>query len=226
MPKATTVRFTEEVFARLDEASARTGLPVNSIVVAACLEWMERHAPNPAMTLQALSTPMPAAPRWATLRRALQVARPQAAAYPFERFSGMAQELLARAQAEAQKAGFSYIGTEHLLLAALGDPESQATKILTSLSITEGDVRAALEKVLRTHTGPRASWVVPTSRVKKVIELAFKVCQGASDPHVSTGHVLVALVMEGDGIAAHVMKDLGATRTAVEQELAKVEPEA
>ena len=40
MAKATTVRFTDEVYQRLDQASTRTGMPVNSIVVAACLELM------------------------------------------------------------------------------------------------------------------------------------------------------------------------------------------
>ena len=41
MAKATTVRFTDELYQRLDVASARTGLPVNSIVIAACLECLQ-----------------------------------------------------------------------------------------------------------------------------------------------------------------------------------------
>ena len=49
MTKATTIRFTDDVFARLDQASSWTGMPVNSIVVAACLEWMQRHSPDPRL---------------------------------------------------------------------------------------------------------------------------------------------------------------------------------
>jgi hypothetical protein len=227
MARATTIRFTDEVFARLDQASSWTGMPVNSIVVAACLEWMERHPPAGAAP-DVMVRPTPT-PRWSTIRRAVELAvakRPTPGMYPFEAFSESAQRLLTRAQGEAQKSGFSYIGTEHLLLAALGDPESQATRILTSLGVTELELRTALDKLLTEHKHPKASFVVPTSRVKKVIELAFKLCQGASDPRVTTGHVLLALVIEGDGIAAHLMKDLGADRAAVESALEQAEPEA
>src|SRR5580704_2557442 len=111
MAKATTVRFTDEVFGRLDQASARTGMPVNSIVIAACLEWMQRHTP---MTAQLPGVDLPSTeglpfavpPRWATIRRAVEQARLMRApksAYPFERFTGGAQKLLALAQAEAEK---------------------------------------------------------------------------------------------------------------------------
>lgn len=41
--KQTTVRFADEVYTRLELASARTGLPINSIVVIACLTWLEEH---------------------------------------------------------------------------------------------------------------------------------------------------------------------------------------
>jgi hypothetical protein len=226
MARATTVRFTDEMFARLDQASARTGMPVNSIVIAACLEWMERHTPTAGPAdLRRITTP-PA--RWSTIRRAVELAaskRPASAMYPFESFTESAQKFLTRAQDESRKAGFSYIGTEHMLLAALGDPESQATHILAALGVTENEVRPALERLLTKRKGGRASFVVPTSRVKRVIELAFKLCESTPDPRVSTGHILLALAVEGDGIAAHLMKDLGADREAVEVELGRTEPE-
>ena len=230
MTKATTVRFADEIFARLDQASARTGMPVNSIVVAACLEWMDRHTPSLQMPGSVALGAVAATPRWSTIRRAVELAvakRPAPVQYPFESFSESAQMLLARAQSESQRAGFNYIGTEHLLLAALGDPESQATRVLASLGVTEELARRSIEEKLAVaQKQPRPSFVLPTARVKKVIELAFKLCQGASDPRVSTGHLLLALVLEGDGMAAHVMNDLGATRAAVEEALAQAEPEA
>lgn len=205
-------------------------MPVNSIVVAACLEWMDRHTPSPAIPGTVALSPLAPAPRWSTIRRAVELAvakRPAAVQYPFESFTESAKTLLTRAQTEAQRAGFNYIGTEHLLLAAFGDPQSQATKVLSSLGVTEELVRHALEeKLAAAQKQPRPSFVLPTARVKKVIELAFKLCQGAGDPRVSTGHVLLALLLEGDGMAAHLMNDLGATREAVEEALAQVEPEA
>src|SRR2546428_14117254 len=115
MAKATTVRFTDEVYQRLDQASARTGMPVNSIVVAACLEWMQRHMPEQVWQPERpMGLAFPAAPRWSTIRRAMRQAGRAPNMYPFERFSEHAKALLTISQTEAEKAGFNYIGTEHL----------------------------------------------------------------------------------------------------------------
>ena len=237
MAKATTVRFTDEMFARLDQASARTGMPVNSIVIAACLEWMQRHTPAPGADpsprvelsgYQPLAVTVP--PRWATLRRAVEVAvgkRSPAGMYPFEQFTPSAQKLLTLSQTEALKAGFSYIGTEHMMLAAFGDADFQSAKILAALGVEETAVRSALDKVLGRKKRAVPTKIIPTSRVKKVIEQAFQLCSQMGDPRVSTGHVLLALATEGEGIAAHVLKDLGATKERIESQLGQVsEPEA
>jgi ATP-dependent Clp protease ATP-binding subunit ClpC len=64
--------------------------------------------------------------------------------------------------------------------------------------------------------------IIPTSRVKIVIELAFKLCSQAGDQKVGTGHMLLALAAEGQGIAAHLLKDLGATKQRIESELAQL----
>lgn len=240
MGKATTVRFTDELFGRLDQASARTGLPVNSIVIAACLDWLQRHSPpmdvplgGPHLlspdVLREGSVMTQAAPRWATLRRAVEQAvgkRLQTATYPFGGFTPSAQKLLTLAQTEALKAGYSYIGTEHLLLAAFGEADFHSAKILKELGVEEAAVRSALDKLLAKKKRATPTKIIPTSRVKVVIELAFKVCLTAGDPRVSTGHILLALSSEGKGIAAHVLNDLGATRQRIDSALAQLsEPE-
>jgi Clp amino terminal domain, pathogenicity island component len=235
MTKATTIRFTDEVFARLDQASSWTGLPVNSIVVAACLEWMQRHAPDPNLPVSTFVAPAGFAarpggpPRWATIRRAVvqAVGKGQTLQkYPFARFTASAQTLLTQAQNEASSTGFNYIGTEHLLLASFVDQTWHAAMVLAALDVQEPMVRAALDEILSGKKTPPRSHVVPTARVKKVIELAFELCGAANEPRVSTGHVLLALATEGDGLAAHWLKDAGATPERIQDELAKLsEPE-
>ncbi|HET7420230.1 MAG TPA: Clp protease N-terminal domain-containing protein [Candidatus Dormibacteraeota bacterium] len=229
MAKATTVRFSDEVYARLDQASARTGMPVNSIVVAACLEWMQRHTPemhSPA----AFTGPIAAAPRWATIRRAVVQAigqRQPLSQYPFERFTAGAQALLSEAQNEALGAGYAYIGTEHLLLACFADRAWQAAKILETLDVHEQDIRAALDDLMRNKKEPARPHIVPTSRVKKVIEIAFNLCGAAGDPRVSTGHLLLALATEGEGMAALLLSGAGTDQEKIRGELEKIsEPEA
>jgi hypothetical protein len=236
MAKATTVRFTDEVFGRLDQASARTGMPVNSIVVAACLEWMQRHTPVtalPGLEMELPSTegmPFAVPPRWATIRRAVEQAmlkRAPMSAYPFGRFTNSAQKLLTLAQAEAEKGGFSYIGTEHMMLAAFGDADFQSAKILAAIGVEEAVARATLENVLDKKKLKIRPKIIPTSRVKILIELAFKLCGELGDSRVSTGHLLLGLATEAEGIGAHILKDLGATKERIGTELARLsEPEA
>ncbi|MGH7765642.1 MAG: Clp protease N-terminal domain-containing protein [Candidatus Dormibacteraceae bacterium] len=221
MPKATTVRFTDEVFARLDQASARTGLPVNSIVIAACLEWMKRHvsAAEPDVEIAGttrLSLTLP--PRWATMRRAIEqaIVKPgPMPTYPFEQFSDHAKQLLTGAQREANQAGHSYIGTEHLLLAVFGDPHSHAMKVLEAVGVTEASVRPAIAAQIGRKKRAIPRGVIPTSKVKKVIEIAFRLCSASGESRVGTHHILLGLVTEGEGIAAHVLTNSGVTREAV-----------
>ena len=228
MARATTVRFSDEVYQRLDQASARTGMPVNSIVVAACLEWMQRHTPEQGWEPAGpMSMVLPGAPRWSTIRRAIRQAGRAPSMYPFERFSEHAKALLTITQGEAEKAGFNYIGTEHLLLATFGGPDFHSARILAALGVTEADVRSAITKVITRREGRAFGGVIPTSRVKKVIEIAFRLRGERGQSHVGTDHILLALATEAEGIAAHVLQDLGATRELIEVEAAKLtEPES
>jgi hypothetical protein len=226
--KATTVRFTDEVYQRLDQASARTGMPVNSIVVAACLEWMQRHMPEQVWEpARPMGMAFPAAPRWSTISRAIRQAGRAQSMYPFERFTEHAKALLTITQAEAEKAGINYIGTEHLLLATLGKPDFHSAQILTALGIKEADVRTAIARVITRKEGRPSRGIIPTSGVKKVIELAFQLRAALGQPHVGTDHILLALAAEGEGIAARVLEDLGATRKRIEAEATKLtDPES
>lgn len=54
----------------------------------------------------------------------------------FERFTSEARDIVARAQVEARALGHSWIGTEHLLLALLGQPEAPGASALRRLGVT------------------------------------------------------------------------------------------
>jgi hypothetical protein len=236
MPKATTVRFTDEMFGRLDQASARTGMPVNSIVIAACLEWMQRHTPVAGGEVGSFEVPhfgvpvSTVAPRWATLNRAVKLAiakQESRGIYPFQRFTDHAKELLTIAQREAEQSGHSYIGTEHMLLACFGDAEFFAAKVLDRLGLEQAAVRSAIDEAIGEWKPQLKKRIIPTSRVKIAIETAFQLSGSLGEERVGTHHLLLALAVEGEGIAGHVLKDLGATRDRIQVEVGQLtEPEA
>jgi len=143
--------------------------------------------------------------------------------YPFERFTSHAKRVLTLAQEEAERAQHSYIGTEHLLLGLLRVEDGVAAQALTSLGIQIGEVRDVIAAVLGRNERIQIKQIIPTSRVKKVIEIAFGEAQRTGHPHVGTGQLLMGLVIEGEGIAAHVLKDMHAGRPQVEESVAEAE---
>jgi hypothetical protein len=139
--------------------------------------------------------------------------------YPFERFNEDAKQTLTLAQEEAERAHHSYIGTEHLLLGLMRVEKGTAARVLTKLGVSIGQVRKTIESVLGRNERILIQTIIPTSRVKTVIEIAFEEARKMNDRDVDTGHMLMALVIEGEGIAAHVLEDLGATNERVVTEV-------
>ncbi len=128
------------------------------------------------------------------------------------------------AQEEAERSHHSYIGTEHLLLGLLREGDGLAAKVLDNLGIEIGKVRQTIESVLTRNERIIIQQIIPTSRVKKVIEISFKEARRMGHNYVGTEHLLLGLLIEGEGIAAHVLEDLGATIERVRTELERLLP--
>jgi ATP-dependent Clp protease ATP-binding subunit ClpA len=134
--------------------------------------------------------------------------------YPFERFTEHAKKVLTLAQEEAASHHHSYIGTEHLLLGLLREQRGVAARALAGLGVEQDEVRDLIDSL----TGAERAGIqqiIPTSRVKKVIELAFEEARRMGAGHVGTEHLLLGLVAEGEGVAAKVLAGLGAGEAAV-----------
>jgi ATP-dependent Clp protease ATP-binding subunit ClpC len=127
-------------------------------------------------------------------------------AYPFERFSEDSKRVLLLAQEEANRRGGGYVGTEHLLLGILQLRSGSAYRTLLFLDADEADLRFALDTAMGRGGRDKAD-SLPTSRVKRVIEIAFEEARNAESPTVRTGHLLMGLAWEGTGIAALLLKE-------------------
>jgi ATP-dependent Clp protease ATP-binding subunit ClpA len=130
--------------------------------------------------------------------------------YPFERFTDGAKRALTRAQEEAVAASQSYIGTEHLALALVRD-DGAAGNVLRDMGITYEGMTTQIATVLDSVEKPRAPRIIPPSRMKRVTELTFQEATNAGAEQVGTEHLLVALLVEAEGVAAQVLDKLGAT---------------
>jgi len=142
--------------------------------------------------------------------------------YPFERFTERAKKVLTLAQEEAERSHHSYIGTEHLLLGLLREGEGLAAKVLNNLGVEITKVRQTIESVLGRNERIIIQQIIPTSRVKKVIEISFEEARRMGHNYVGTEHLLLGLLIEGEGIAAHVLEDLGASLDKVRAEIERL----
>jgi hypothetical protein len=130
--------------------------------------------------------------------------------YPFERFTEGAKQALTRAQEEAVAANQRFIGTEHLALALVLDGGT-AGSILRELGVTYEAMKVQIGRVLNRVEPSGPPRIIPTSRMKRVTEVAFQEATSAGAAHVGTEHLLAALLVEAEGVAARVLDDLGAT---------------
>ncbi|HLI09490.1 MAG TPA: Clp protease N-terminal domain-containing protein [Ktedonobacteraceae bacterium] len=132
-------------------------------------------------------------------------------AIAFKSFTEQAKNVLAQAEEEARQLNHNYIGTEHLLLGLLNEGDNQAAKVLNDLGIDLASVRAAVEGIVGRGEEPVVGEMSLTPRTLKVIGIAgseaHKLNAGSK---VAPEHLLLGLVLEGQGMAARILETLGA----------------
>lgn len=142
---------------------------------------------------------------------------------PFERLSGAAKRALGHASDESERARAGYIGTEHLLLGLLRTEGSLAALSLGELGIGIDVTRAAVDAAARRPRPPGIPLEqVPTTRMRRVFELAFDEALRGGVSTVTTGSVLTGLVLEEDGLASSLLRDRGVTADAVRDVLGRL----
>jgi Clp amino terminal domain, pathogenicity island component len=143
----------------------------------------------------------------------------------FERFSDEAKRTLTLTQAEAERSRSAYIGTEHILLGMLRAGDSLAATVLAGLGVDLAGARARIGAIPRRLDQPLSAGggsSSPTSRVRRVIELAFQEARARGDTAVTTGSMLVGLLQVADGAAAEVLQGSGVSVGAVREALARL----
>ena len=138
----------------------------------------------------------------------------------FAQFTDRGQRALRAAQVEAAKLGRSYVGTEHLLLGVLTEPGA-ASMVLRGISLDA--VRAEVVQILgRGEETVDGKQMVYTPRTKKVLEQSVREARELKQSYVSTEHILLALMREREGVAAHVLIKMGVDLSVAREELLRI----
>jgi ATP-dependent Clp protease ATP-binding subunit ClpC len=127
----------------------------------------------------------------------------------FERFTDKARNVLALAQEEARSLKQPYVGTEHLLLALLREKEGIAAQALGSLSVAYEQVLEQVRGIIEVDPNAPSGHLSFTPRVKRVLEFALRETMQLGQNYISTEHLLLGIVREGNGVAIQALSQMG-----------------
>ena len=145
-----------------------------------------------------------------------------------DRFTDRARKVMSLAKEEARALKTSKVGTEHLLLALAKEQEGVAAEALRDLEITYDDILEQLNEIHKaapSEPEPEDAKLAFTPLVISVMEKSFRLARENNQTYVSTEHLLLAIVSEGNGLAVDILRRLGVSgasvRGAVEKLTAK-----
>ncbi|OLT34340.1 Clp protease [Actinomadura sp. CNU-125] len=132
----------------------------------------------------------------------------------FQRFTPRARNVVVASMTEARAAGNDRIGTEHLVLGLLAEPDALAAKAIVAQGVLLDTVRQAAREVLPPESGEVPDDIPMGPLAKKAMELTFREALRLGHNYIGTEHLLLALLEleDGDG----VLSGLGIGKTAAE----------
>ena len=147
----------------------------------------------------------------------------------FDKFTDKARKVMSLAQEEARALGQMYVGTEHLLLALIKEGEGIAAQALAQLDVTYDEAVEAVREVTERSSEPVPGGHIPfTPRAKRVLEGAYRETMSRGATYISTEHLLLGIVREGNGVAMETLSRMGisgdAVRNAVNELIEKNSP--
>ncbi len=141
----------------------------------------------------------------------------------FDRFTERARKVIILAKEEAKRFNHDYIGTEHILLGLIKEGESVAAAVLQNLGLSLDTIRLEVEKLVQFGPSTVVSGDIPfTPKAKKVIELAMDEARRLGHNYIGTEHLLLGLIKEGEGVASHVLMNVGLDLNKVRAEVIKL----
>jgi ATP-dependent Clp protease ATP-binding subunit ClpA len=133
----------------------------------------------------------------------------------FERFTNRARHAIVLAQEEARRLQHNYIGTEHILLGLLGEPEGIGGQALERFGLSLQTTREQVEAKVGLGKKAISGHIPFTPRAKKVLELALREALQLHHNYIGTEHLLLGVIREGDGVGATLIADQAGDLLAV-----------
>jgi hypothetical protein len=132
-----------------------------------------------------------------------------------------AVDTLESARQEASRYHHDFVGTEHILLALL--EKGVVPDLLRKLGVEDNAIRMEIENFV--GRGPESSTRSTfsyTPRAKKALQLASQEAKAMQHDQIRPECVFLGVLLEGNGVAARVLKNLGLDFQRARAEILKV----
>lgn len=128
----------------------------------------------------------------------------------FEKFTDKARKVLVLAQDEARALHQPYVGTEHILLGLIKEKDGLAAQALERLNVKYDDVVTNIRQIVAIDESADVSGHLSfTPRMKRVLENSLREAMQMGQSYISTEHLLLGIVREGEGTALSVLDRMG-----------------
>ncbi len=131
------------------------------------------------------------------------------------------RRVLEHAQTEARAFGHIHIGTEHLLLGIVLEPETFAANLLTEQGLVPSSLREELRTAGNSDAPQRASGELPLSgESRDALSFAEEEAKSLGRQSIATEHLLLG-VLRADFFAAKLLAEKGLTLDNLREELSR-----
>jgi len=128
----------------------------------------------------------------------------------FERFTDRARNVMAIANAEAQRLNHKGIDSHHILLGLVKEGSGVGATVLKFLDVDTNKLCMEVEKLVKRGPDMVTLEKLPhTPRAKKVIEFAIEEAKSLNHKYLGTEHLLLGLLRDTDSVAVKALMNLG-----------------
>lgn len=140
---------------------------------------------------------------------------------PIEKQMPETLTILRLAKQEARRLGTNVVGSELVLLGIIAEGTGVGARVLTKLGVNMKDARIVVEKLIGDGQDFSNTQIQFSSRVKKILEMAWDKAKKHSKPKIQSQHLLFAITKEPDCLAMSALENLGVDVIEINQGILK-----
>lgn len=136
------------------------------------------------------------------------------------KFTDKAESVIKKANEMALEWGHGYVGTEHILYGLAVVDNSVAYNVLKQYEISPENILDKIKKI-RGVDMPVSNVRGMTPRLKRIVELSFLEAQKLGHSYIGTEHILMAILRDGESVAARIIAELSGDAEKIYYDLIK-----